>query len=158
LADYLTKQWALEYLPGKEINIIGEFFKLQLTYNTGAAFGLGANGAGALLALFAIGASCLVVYYAPFLTSRAWAIAFAMVLGGAIGNLTDRAFNYPGLFRGPVTDWLKLPNWPNFNLADTAIVLAAVMAFILTARNISPIEKGNSDINSDGNSSGNRYA
>jgi signal peptidase II len=158
LADYLTKQWALEYLPGKEINIIGEFFKLQLTYNTGAAFGLGANGAGALLALFAIGASCLVVYYAPFLTSRAWAIAFAMVLGGAIGNLTDRAFNYPGLFRGPVTDWLKLPNWPNFNLADTAIVLAAVTAFILTARNISPIEKGNSDINSDGNSNGNRYA
>jgi signal peptidase II len=81
-----------------------------------------------------------------------------MVLGGAIGNLTDRAFNYPGLFRGPVTDWLKLPNWPNFNLADTAIVLAAVTAFILTARNISPIEKGNSDINSDGNSNGNRYA
>jgi len=82
-----------------------------------------------------------VVYYAPFLTSRPWAIAFAMVLGGAIGNVTDRAFNYPGFFRGPVTDWIKLPNWPNFNLADSCIVLAAILAFVLTAKNINPIDR-----------------
>lgn len=152
LLDYLTKQWALNYLPGKEIKIIGEFLKLELAFNTGAAFGLGAEGAGVALSLFAIAASCLVVYYAPYLTSRAWSIVFAMVLGGALGNLTDRAFNFPGLFQGAVTDWLKLPNWPNFNLADTSIVLAAILAFILTARDISPIDKRdlNKDLDRDG--------
>ncbi|MFM8922009.1 MAG: signal peptidase II [Candidatus Nanopelagicaceae bacterium] len=149
LADFLTKKWALEYLPGKDIQVVGEWLQLQLSFNTGAAFGLGANGGGILLSIFAISASCMVVYYAPFLTSKAWAIAFAMVLGGAIGNVTDRAFNFPGFFRGPVTDWIKLPNWPNFNLADSFIVIAAVLAFILTAKNINPIERNqiNNQIN-----------
>ncbi|MGI9198297.1 MAG: signal peptidase II [Candidatus Nanopelagicaceae bacterium] len=146
LADYLTKQWALNYLPGKDVKVLGNFLQLQLSYNTGAAFGLGAEGAGVLLALFAIAASCLVVYYAPFLTSRAWAICFALLLGGAIGNLTDRAFNYPGLFRGAVTDWIKLPNWPNFNLADSCIVIAAILAFLLTAKNINPINRNSDDL------------
>lgn len=149
MADFLTKKWALEYLPGKDIQVAGEWLQLQLSFNTGAAFGLGANGGGILLSIFAVSASCMVVYYAPFLTSKAWAIAFAMVLGGAIGNVTDRAFNFPGFFRGPVTDWIKLPNWPNFNLADSFIVIAAILAFILTAKNINPIERNqiNNQIN-----------
>lgn len=137
----MTKQWALDFLPGKDVNVIGSFLKLELAFNTGAAFGLGANGGGVLLSIFAIAASCLVVYYAPFLTSKAWALVFALVLGGAFGNLTDRAFNFPGFFRGPVTDWIKLPNWPNFNLADSAIVIAATLAFLLTLKNINPIDR-----------------
>lgn len=140
LLDYLTKQWALNALPGKTINVLGSFLKLQLTHNTGAAFGFGAKNGGVALGIFAIAASCLVVYYAPFISSNGWATVFALVLGGALGNLTDRAFNEPRLLRGPVTDWLMLPNWPNFNLADTAIVIAAALAFILSLRNIAPIE------------------
>ena len=114
---------------------------MQLTYNTGAAFGLGAKNGGIALGIFAIAACCLVVYYAPFLTSKGWATVFTLVLGGALGNLTDRAFNEPRLLRGPVTDWLMLPNWPNFNLADTAIVIAASLAFILSLKNIAPIQQ-----------------
>ena len=121
------------------MKLLGSFFKLQLSQNTGAAFGMGAGSAGVGLALFAIAASCVVVYYAPFLTSKAWSIVFALVLGGALGNLTDRAFNEPKLLRGAVTDWLVLPHWPNFNLADTAIVIAAVLAFLLSLRNVAPI-------------------
>ena len=103
---------------------------------------LGANNGGIAFSIFAIAASCVVVYYAPFLTSKGWSWVFALVLGGAIGNLTDRAFNHPGLFRGSVTDWIRLPNWPNFNLADIAIVIAAVLAFLLTLRNNPPIKRG----------------
>ena len=139
LLDYLTKQWALNALPGKTVKVIGTLLQLQLTHNTGAAFGLGAKNSGIALGVFAIAASCLVVYYTPFLTSKGWAVVFALVLGGALGNLTDRAFNEPQLLRGAVTDWLMLPNWPNFNLADTAIVSAAVLAFLLSLKNIAPI-------------------
>ena len=64
----------------------------------------------------------------------------ALILSGALGNLTDRAFNSPGFLRGSVTDWIVLPHWPNFNLADSAIVTAAILAFVLTLKNIPPTE------------------
>lgn len=131
----------MKSLIGKDIQLA--FLKLQLTHNTGAAFGLGADKAGIALGFFAISASCLVVYYAPFISSRGWSAVFALVLGGALGNLTDRAFNEPRLLRGPVTDWLALPHWPNFNIADSCIVAAALLAFILSFKNIAPIEVKN---------------
>ena len=142
LLDYLTKQWALHVLPGREIKLIGTFLKLQLTSNNGAAFGLGASNSGVLLGLFSCTTIALVAFYAPRITNKNWAWVLALVLGGAIGNLTDRAFNEPRLLRGAVTDWILLPHWPNFNLADCAVVLAAILAFGLTLRNISPIEVG----------------
>ena len=91
LIDYLTKQWAITYLPGKEFSFL--FLKLELTSNSGAAFGLGANGAGVLLGAFAIAASTVAFYYAPKITNKYWATLLGLVLGGALGNLTDRAFN-----------------------------------------------------------------
>lgn len=138
LIDFLTKQWALTALPGKKVSFL--FLKLELSFNTGAAFGLGANGAGVLLGLFAILVSATAFYYAPRISNKPWALVIAMVIGGALGNLTDRAFNSPGFLRGSVTDWIVLPNWPNFNLADSAIVCAAILAFVLTLKNIPPVQ------------------
>jgi signal peptidase II len=125
-------------LPGKEISFL--FLKLELSFNTGAAFGLGANGAGVLLGLFAIVVSATAFYYAPKITNKYWALVLALVIGGALGNLTDRAFNSPGFLRGSVTDWIVLPNWPNFNVADSAIVCAAILAFVLAFKNIPPTQ------------------
>ena len=122
----------------KEIKFL--FLKLELTSNSGAAFGLGANGAGVLLGAFAIAASAAAFYYAPKISNKYWAALLGLVLGGALGNLTDRAFNSPGFLRGSVTDWIVLPHWPNFNIADTAIVTAAILAFVLTLKNIPPTE------------------
>jgi signal peptidase II len=65
-----------------------------------------------------------------------------LVLGGVLGNLTDRIFREPGFLQGHVIDWIQLPRWPVFNVADSAIVIAAVMAIILTIRNIAPITPG----------------
>jgi len=55
--------------------------------------------------------------------------------------MVDRIFREPGVLRGHVIDWLQLPNWPVFNIADTAIVTAALLSMVLTARNIPPITK-----------------
>jgi signal peptidase II len=62
-------------------------------------------------------------------------------MGGVLGNLTDRIFREPGLLRGHVIDWMQLPHWPIFNIADAAIVVAAFISVVLTARNIPPIKK-----------------
>jgi signal peptidase II len=62
-------------------------------------------------------------------------------MGGVLGNMTDRIFREPGLLRGHVIDWMQLPHWPIFNIADTAIVVAAFISVVLTARNIPPIKK-----------------
>jgi signal peptidase II len=92
------------------------------------------------LGLFATLACATVFYFAPKIANKYWAIVLALVLGGALGNLTDRVFNAPGFLQGSVTDWIVLPHWPNFNIADTSIVCAAILAFVLTLNNIAPIE------------------
>ena len=58
------------------------------------------------------------------------------LLGGATGNLMDRIFRYPGPFRGWVVDWIQVPRWPVFNLADSAIVCGGILAVLLSARGI----------------------
>jgi len=93
------------------------------------------------LSLFGIAVLIAIAYYAPSLTSKGWGVVLGLVMGGVLGNLTDRIFREPGLLRGHVIDWLQLPNWPIFNIADTAIVVAAFISVVLTARNIPPIKK-----------------
>jgi signal peptidase II len=70
------------------------------------------------------------------LTSRGWAVALGLLLGGALGNLSDRVFRSPGPFRGHVVDWLELPHWPVFNIADSAIVAGGILAVLLAFRGI----------------------
>ena len=101
---------------------------------------MGASWAGIFLGIFASIACAVVFYFAPKIVNKYWAIVLALVLGGALGNLTDRAFNAPGFLQGSVTDWIVLPHWPNFNIADSSIVSAAILAFVLTLKNIAPVE------------------
>jgi signal peptidase II len=72
-----------------------------------------------------------------------WAVGLALLLGGVLGNLWDRAVRPPGVWQGEVVDWIKLPNWPIFNVADSAIVCAGVLLTILAMKNIQPFEKPN---------------
>jgi signal peptidase II len=58
------------------------------------------------------------------------------LLGGALGNLSDRVFRSPGVLRGHVVDWIQLPHWPVFNLADSAIVVGGVLAVLLSMRGV----------------------
>jgi len=75
------------------------------------------------------------------LYSASWAVALGLVLGGALGNLTDRVLRSPGGGRGHVVDWISLfardgHIWPIFNLADSAIVCGAILAAITALRGI----------------------
>ena len=118
ILDLATKIWAVSALSNKpDIKVLGSFFKLTLVRNSGAAFSF-AEGATILLTIFGL-----------------------FVLGGILGNLVDRIFREPGVLRGHVIDWMQLPYWPIFNIADSAIVIAALLSMVLTARNIPPITK-----------------
>ncbi len=153
LLDVGSKTWALAVLENKEPKkILGNFLSLSLTKNSGAAFSIATSGT-ALLATFAILVICAIGYWARRLTSLPWANVFGLALGGTLGNLTDRIFRgspQPGAFRGQVIDWIVLPHWPVFNLADSAIVIAAVISAILSIRNVSPISPKSDGRREDG--------
>jgi len=140
LFDLATKIWALSALdPRNPVKLIGNFLQLTLLRNSGAAFSF-AQSATAIFTIFAVVVIAVIAYFAPKITSKGWSIVLGLALGGILGNLTDRIFRSPGFFTGHVIDWIQLPHWPVFNLADSAIVVAAAIAVILSIRNISPME------------------
>jgi signal peptidase II len=138
LLDFATKSWALNSLDSRNpVKLLGNFLQLTLIKNSGAAFSL-AQGATIIFTIFAISVVAAIAYYSTKITSFGWSIVLGLALGGILGNLSDRIFRAPGFFTGHVIDWIQLPNWPVFNLADSAIVVAASIAVILSIRNISP--------------------
>lgn len=138
--DLSTKIWAVNNLSARNpVEILGSFFQLTLIRNPGAAFSF-ATGATVVFTAIAVAAVIVIVYYSSKITSMGWASTLGLLLGGVLGNLTDRLFRSPGFFKGEVIDWLEITNWPVFNLADSAIVVAAFLAIVLTIRNVGPID------------------
>lgn len=138
LFDFATKQWAISAFYSQPRKVLGDFLSFTLVRNPGAAFSF-ATGFSIVFALLALAVVVAIVYYAKQITSSGWQITAGLLLGGVLGNLTDRIFREPGWLSGHVIDWIQIPNWPVFNLADCAIVIAAAISFTLTLRNIPPI-------------------
>jgi signal peptidase II len=138
LFDFATKQWAISTFDSQPQKVLGNFLSFTLVRNSGAAFSF-ATGFSIIFALLALAVVAAVTFYAKRITSKGWQITAGLLLGGVVGNLTDRIFREPGWLGGHVVDWIQLPNWPVFNLADCAIVIAAAISFTLTLRNIPPI-------------------
>ena len=78
----------------------------------------------------------VIFYYGRSVRSNPWAISLGLALGGIFGNLSDRIFRTPGALQGEVIDWIQIPNWPVFNIADTAVVCGAILITILNFKNI----------------------
>ncbi|MFD7454061.1 signal peptidase II [Kitasatospora sp. NPDC059827] len=119
------------------IKVIGDVVTLQVIRNSGAAFGMGQ----ALTVVFTMIASAVIVVIwriARRLYSLPWAIALGMLLGGALGNLTDRLFRAPGVFRGHVVDFISVQHFAVFNLADSAIVCGGILVVLLSFRGSNP--------------------
>ena len=131
--DQLTKLWAEANLVGQgSIPVIGELLQFRLAYNNAAAFSLGV-GATWVLTTISLLASIALIVLSPRIKTMTWALIGGMALGGAVGNLIDRAFKQPEFFNGHVVDFIQIPfNFPIFNLADTFLVIAISLAILRT--------------------------
>jgi signal peptidase II len=131
-ADAITKALVAVHLrPGEPVHVLGNILMLDLLRNPGAAFSVG-TGDTIVFTAIALGVVIYIVRTARNLRSVGWAITLGLLLGGAMGNLGDRIFRAPGLFRGNVVDWIELTRyWPVFNLADSAIVCGGILTVLL---------------------------
>jgi signal peptidase II len=133
VADVVSKAIVVATLsPRRPIHVVDGVLTLQLVRNSGAAFSIGTS-LTVVFTLIAVGVIVFILRTSRRLRSLPWAITLGLLLGGATGNLTDRILRSPGLFRGDVVDWIQLPHWPVFNLADSAIVVGGVLAVLLSA-------------------------
>lgn len=134
--DLVTKQIALARLaPGEVVPVLGELLSFRLVFNPGAAFSF-ATGMTWAFTIIAVGVVAVVARVARRLGSRTWAVALGLLLGGAVGNLLDRLFRPPGFARGHVVDFIDYAGFFVGNVADIAIVVAAVLIGILALRGI----------------------
>jgi signal peptidase II len=127
--------------PLSSERLLGGFLTLAIYRNPGAAFGIGGPSTTVLFTAIAVAVVAFIVRYSRRITSTPWAIALGLLLGGAMGNLTDRLFRSPGFMQGWVVDWIKLPHWPTFNVADSAITCGAVLVVLLAARGTAILDR-----------------
>jgi signal peptidase II len=142
--DFLSKNWAVANLSAQPRKILGSFLQLTLLRNPGAAFSA-ATGFTIVFTSLSIVVAVAIIRYSVRLHSKGWTVVAGLVLGGVLGNLSDRIFRSPGFLYGHVVDWIQIPHWPIFNLADSAISIAAIVAILLTIRNIQPFHPANQD-------------
>lgn len=137
VTDIVTKVIVVATLEHKPpVRLLGGFLQLYVTRNPGAAFSIGGPSETILYTLIAVGVVVFILRTSRRIKSLAWTITLGLLLGGATGNLTDRIFRWPGPFRGWVVDWIELPHWPIFNVADSCIVCGGVLAVLLAVRGV----------------------
>ncbi|MGH3347661.1 MAG: signal peptidase II [Nocardioides sp.] len=133
--DLVSKQLAVTRLADGDVPVLGDWFVLHLTRNPGAAFSTGTDFTF-YLSLLAIAASCVVLWFARKLGDTWWAVGLGLLLGGVVGNLSDRLFRDPEPLHGHVVDLFMVPNFPVFNVADICINAAAAVIVLQTLRGI----------------------
>lgn len=133
VADQLSKWWAVQTLSTRTIDVVWTL-RLNLTYNPGAAFSMFSGGGfGPWIALAAFAIVGYLVWQGRTISSRAGAVALGLILGGAVGNLIDRAFRGDaGFFSGKVVDFIDLQWWPVFNIADMGVVCGGILLVVVT--------------------------
>ncbi|MFG3380415.1 signal peptidase II [Streptomyces sp. NPDC047999] len=136
--DLVSKIIVVEKLEHREpIQVVGDLFTFQAVRNPGAAFGMG-EAFTFVFTFIAAAVIVVIIRLARKLYSLPWAIALGLLLGGALGNLTDRIFRSPGVFEGAVVDFIAPAHFAVFNLADSAIVCGGVLIVLLSFRGLDP--------------------
>ncbi|MFI8526508.1 signal peptidase II [Promicromonospora sukumoe] len=135
--DQLTKWWAESALAvnAEPIPLVGDLLGLRLIYNPGAALSI-ASGYTWILTIVVTVVVVFIVRAIGRLGSRGWAVALGLLLGGAVGNLIDRLAREPGFARGHVVDFIDYAGYFVGNVADIAVVGAAVLIALLSLRGI----------------------
>jgi signal peptidase II len=127
--DFSTKQLAVSNLDPP--SYLGGLITLQLIRNSGAAFSLGENYTIVFTVLAALALLFVLVVLLRRIAHLGWAVALGLLTAGVAGNLTDRIFRPPALFHGHVVDFIQLPHWAIFNVADMCVTSAACLIVIL---------------------------
>jgi signal peptidase II len=134
--DQVVKALATHHLTeGEPVRILGGLIYLSLLRNGGAAFSFG-RGYTWIFPVITLAVIVWIVWMGRRLRSVPWAIALGLVLGGALGNLTDRLFRAPGPFEGHVVDMISLfapygQGFAIFNVADSCLTVGVAMAVLL---------------------------
>ena len=132
--DQLTKQLVVANLAGRPpVDVIGEFVQLRYTTNSGGAFSLltGAPLFFGIMAMVIIGG---IVYASRRARPLSLLVVLGLILGGALGNLTDRLLRGDGFLRGEVVDFVKVGIWPVFNVADSCVVVGGILLALMLGR------------------------
>jgi signal peptidase II len=137
LLDQGTKFLIVKNLDeGEQVNAIGTFLQFHFVKNSGAAFSLG-TGMTWLFSIVAAAVAVFIVLYARRIRSFAWSGLFGLLLGGTLGNLSDRLFREPRFGEGHVVDFIQVFGFPAiFNIADSAICISMALFIILTIRGV----------------------
>ncbi|WP_228488884.1 signal peptidase II [Raineyella fluvialis] len=132
-ADQVAKQAVIASLdPGVPVPLVGRLLQLYLIRNPGAAFSLGEGSTWVFAVLASLVLLAVLVVALPRVRHWGWAVTLGLLAAGVAGNLTDRLLRPPAAFRGHVVDFLMLPYWPIFNVADMMICAAAVLVVVLS--------------------------
>jgi signal peptidase II len=118
--------------PFGSVRLFGGLLTLRLIRNPGAAFGQGQRFTYVFAIAGILVLSFVIIKLVPRIGHPAWAVAIGLLCAGVAGNLTDRLFRPPGVLRGHVIDFLELPYWPIFNVADMCITAAAILIIFLS--------------------------
>lgn len=128
VCDQVSKALVVAQMyPGERIEIFS-LLSLERTSNSGIAFGLAGHVPSLVLILVAAAIVVVLLLLGTQMKWRGSSIAIGLILGGALGNLLDR------IFRGSVVDFIDLPHWPTFNLADVAITVGVVLLILGSLR------------------------
>ncbi|MEU0489683.1 signal peptidase II [Nocardiopsis sp. NPDC006139] len=134
--DLLTKEWVLAaFQEGERLDVIGEIVQFTLVYNTGAAFSMGTDHTWVFTTIASV-VVLVIAYIGLRVRSVWWAVTLGLMMGGAAGNLVDRIFREPEPFHGAVVDFIKVMDFPVFNIADSCVVVGACLVVLLTFKGV----------------------
>lgn len=135
--DQLTKYLIVSSMTeGDEVKVLGELLQFHFVKNSGAAFSF-ASGSTWIFSIAASAVTVFILVFARRISSLGWAVLFGMLLGGTVGNLSDRLFRTPGFGVGHVIDFIQVYGFPAiFNIADSFIVVSMGLFIILTLRGV----------------------
>jgi signal peptidase II len=122
-------------VEGERVPVLPPLLHWYFIRNSGAAFSIGENVTW-IFTIIMVAVSVAILFQLRRLGSAWWAVALGLLFGGATGNLTDRLFREPSFAMGHVVDFIQLPNFAIFNIADSAVVSSVVIICLLTLRGI----------------------
>jgi signal peptidase II len=129
LIDQFTKNWARDNFAGGHTDVIGSWLRVTYTRNPGAAF-TSFTGSGRLIGIVGIAVVAFLLYVLSRSSRQVDVLALGLILGGALGNLSDRVFRGAGFLDGAVVDWIDWWFIPTFNVADASLNIGVALLLL----------------------------